>query len=83
MKPNLNLKGSQGHNEEPDKPLNQSLQGGSEKISYMSSNGSSRNCCKVPNENLIGPVLRGQNGGSIVLFTHGQLEYNNLNVTFF
>ena len=31
MKHNLNLKSSQSHNVEPDKPLNQSLQNGSEK----------------------------------------------------
>ena len=54
MKPNLNLKGSQGHNEELDKPLNQSLQAGSEKISYMSSNEPLGNCYKVLNENLLG-----------------------------
>ena len=70
MKPNLISKDNQGHNEEPDKPLNQSLQGGSEKISYMSSNGPSRNCCKVLNENLIGHVLEGQNGGSTTSLPH-------------
>ena len=42
MKPSLNLKGSQGHNVEPDKPLNQSLQNGSKKVSYMSSNRPSK-----------------------------------------
>ena len=38
---------------ESNKPLNQSLQGGLEKISYMSSNGLPGNCCKVPNKHLI------------------------------
>ena len=66
MKPNLNTKDSQGDNEGQDKPLNQSLQGGSEKISYMSSNEPLGNCCKVLNENLIEHVLGGQNGASIV-----------------
>ena len=47
MKPNLNLKGNQGHNVEPGKPLNQSLQSSSKKVSYMSSNGPSRDYCKV------------------------------------
>ena len=49
-----------------DKSLNQSLQGGSYKISYMSNNGPLGNCCKVPNKHIIGHVLEGQNGGSIV-----------------
>ena len=39
MKPNLNLKGSQGYNVEQDKPLNRSLQSSLENISSMSSNG--------------------------------------------
>ena len=43
MKPNLNLKDNQGNNVEPNKPFNQSLQNGSEKVSYMSNNGSSKN----------------------------------------
>ena len=47
-----------------DKSLNQSSQGGLEKIGYMSSNGPLGNCCKVLNKYLIGHVLRGQNGGS-------------------
>ena len=68
MKHNLNSKGSQGHNEELDKPFNQSLQGGSEKISHMSSNGPLGNCYKVPKENLIENVLGGQNGGSTIYF---------------
>ena len=72
MKPNLNSKGGQGHKEEPNQPLNQSFQGGSEKISYMNSNGSSRNCCKVPNKNLIGHVLGGQNGGSTFNITRNK-----------
>ena len=46
-----------------DESLNQSLQGGLEKISYMSSNGRPRNCCKVPNEHIIGHVLIRQNEG--------------------
>ncbi|KAL6312710.1 hypothetical protein AAG906_024668 [Vitis piasezkii] len=43
MKPNLNLKGNQGRNIELDKPLNQSLQSGSRKVSYTSSSRPSRN----------------------------------------
>ena len=62
--PNLNSNGSQGHNEEPDKPLNQNLQGDSEKISYISSNGPLGNCYKISNEHLIWHVLGEQNGGS-------------------
>ena len=49
---------------ELDKSINQSSQGGFEKISYTSSNGPLGNCCKVPNKYLIGHVLGGQNGGS-------------------
>ena len=49
---------------ELDKSLNQSPQGGLEKIGYMSSNGPPGNCYKVPNKYLIGHVLGGQNGGS-------------------
>ena len=49
---------------ELDKSLNQSPQGGLEKISYMSSNGPPGNCYKVRNKYLIGHVLGGQNGGS-------------------
>ena len=48
------------------KSLNQSPQGGLEEIDYTSSNGSPGNCCKVFNKYLIGHVLGGQNGGSIV-----------------
>ena len=33
-----------------DKSFNQSPQGGLEKISYTSSNGPPRNCCKVPEQ---------------------------------
>ena len=51
-----------------DKSLNQSLQGGLEKIGYMSSNGPLRNCCKVSDKYLIGHVLGEQNGGSTHLF---------------
>ena len=47
-----------------DKSLNQSPQGGLEKIGHTSSNGPSRNCCKVSDKYLIGHVLGGQNGGS-------------------
>ena len=43
VKPSLNLKGSQGHNVELDKPLNQTLQSGLENISSMSRNGPPRN----------------------------------------
>ena len=50
------------------KSLNQSPQGGLEKISYMSSNGSSRNCYKILNKNLIGHVLGRQNGRSTLKF---------------
>ena len=64
MKPNLNLKDNQGQNVELDKPLNQSLQSGSENVSYMSSNGPPGNCCKVLNKHVKGHVLGGQNGGS-------------------
>ena len=39
------------------KSLNQSPQGGLEKIGYMSSSGPPRNCCKIPNEHIIGHVL--------------------------
>ena len=46
------------------KYLNQSLQGGLEKIGYTSSNGPPKNCCKVSNKYLIGHVLGEQNGGS-------------------
>ena len=49
---------------ELDKSFNQSPQGGLEKISYMSSNGPPKNCCKGLNKYLIGHVLGGQNGGS-------------------
>ena len=52
MKPKLNLKGSQGHNVEPNKPFNQSPQSGSKKISYMSSDGSSKNYCGALEVNL-------------------------------
>ena len=52
-KPNINSKGGQGHNEEPNKLLNQSLQGGLEKVNCMSSNQLQRNYCKILNEPLI------------------------------
>ena len=52
MKPKLNLKGNQGHNVKPIKPLNESPQNGSKKINYMSSNGSSKNYCGALEVNL-------------------------------
>ena len=52
---------------ELDKSLNQSPQGGSEKIGYTSSNGPPGNCCKVSNKYLIGHVLGRQNGGFTIL----------------
>ena len=49
-----------------DKPLNQSLQSGSEKKrSYMSSIGSSNNYCGALEVNLKEHVLKKQNRGSI------------------
>ena len=48
---------------ELDKSLNQSPQGGLEKIDYMSSNGLPWNYCKIWDKYLIGHVIRGQNGG--------------------
>ena len=51
-----------------DKSLNQSPEGGLEKIDYTSSNGPPRNCCKVPDKYLIGHELGGQNGGSTMGF---------------
>ena len=55
-----------------DKSLNQSLQSGFEKISYMSSNGPLGNYCKVSDKYLIGHMLGGQNGGFIVINWHTQ-----------
>ena len=49
---------------ELDKSLNQSPQGGLEKIGYTSSNGPPGNCRKVQNKYLIGHVLGGKNEGS-------------------
>ena len=46
------------------KSLNQSPQGGLEKISYTSSNGPLGNCYKIPNKYLIRHVLGRQNKGS-------------------
>ena len=54
---------------ELDKSLNQSPQGGLEKIGYTSSNGPPGNCCKVSNKYLIEHVLGGQNGGSTVVLS--------------
>ena len=51
---------------ELDKSLNHSPQGGLEKIDYTSSNGPPGNCCKIPDKYLIGHLLEGQNGGSIL-----------------
>ena len=53
-----------------DKSLNQSSQGGLEKIGYTSSNGPPGNCRKVPNKYLLGHVLGGQNGGSIIRYIY-------------
>ena len=58
-----------------DKSLNQSPQGGLEKIGYTSSNGSPGNFCKVLNEHTIRHVLVGKNGGP----THYKL--NPINIT--
>ena len=44
-----------------DKSLNLSLQGGSKKVSSISSYGSPRNYCKVLNKYLIGHVIGRQN----------------------
>ena len=44
-----------------DKSLNQSLRGGSKKVSSMSSYGPPRNYYKVSNKYLIGHVIGGQN----------------------
>ena len=55
-----------------DKSLNQSLQGGLEKISYISSNRLPRNFYKVPNKHLIGHVLGGQNRGSTNMSLFGK-----------
>ena len=52
---------------ELDKSLNQSPQGGLEKIGYTSGNGPLGNCCKIRNKYLIGHVLGRQNGGSTIL----------------
>ena len=48
------------------KSLNQSPQGGLEKIGYTSSNRPPENCYKIRDKYLIEHVLRGQNGGSTV-----------------
>ena len=53
---------------ELDKPLNQSLQSGLEKINYMSSIRPSKNYCGILEVNLKKKhVLKGQNGGFTVL----------------
>ena len=44
-----------------DKSLNQSLRGGSKKVSNVSSYGPPRNYCKELNKYLIGHVIGGQN----------------------
>ena len=43
---------------ELDKSLNQSPQGGLEKIGYISSNGPLENYCKIRDKYLIGHMLR-------------------------
>ena len=53
---------------ELDKSLNQTSQHGLEKIDYTSSNEPPGSYCKVLNEHIIGHVLVGQNGESIVEF---------------
>ena len=67
---------------ESDKPLNQSLQSGSEKIGYMSSIGPSKNYCgalevnlKNKNKNIY--MLKGQNRGSTLgfEFVQGRLRF--------
>ena len=63
MKHSLNLNDNQCHNVEPDKPLNQSLQSGSEKVSYTSSNGPSKEHCETLEVNLK-TYAKGTNGGS-------------------
>ena len=58
MNPNINLMGSQGHNVEPDKPLNQNPQSGSENISSMSSHEPTRDYCGVLKEHLKSCAIR-------------------------
>ena len=53
---------------ELDKSLNQSPQGGLQKINYTCSNRLQGNCYKVLNKYLIRHVLGGQNGGSTNIF---------------
>ena len=60
-----------------DESLNQSLQGGLEKISYMISNGPPGNCCKVSSEHVIGHVLIRQNGGSTSVSSPNRLQLIN------
>ena len=55
-----------------DKSLNQSPQGGLEKIGYTSSNEPPGNCCKIWDKYLIGHMLRGQNGGSTNMLIFGR-----------
>ena len=52
---------------ELDKSLNQSPQGGLEKIGYTRSNGPLGDCCKIRDKYLIGHVIRGQNRGSTMV----------------
>ena len=54
------------------KSLNQSLQCYLEKIGYTSSNEPPGNCCKIPNEHIIGHMLIGQNGGSTNMSLFGR-----------
>ena len=51
MKPSLN-QDAKDHNKGSDKSLNQSLRGGSKKVSSMSSNGPPRNYCGALKMNL-------------------------------
>ena len=65
------------------KSLNQSPQGGLEKISYTSSNRPSGNCCKIPNKYLIRHVLGGQNGGFTFILQKVTIWLNNATPHFF
>ena len=66
---------------ELDKSLNQSPQGGLEKIGYVSSNGPPGNCCKIRDKYLIEHVLRGQNGGSTLALNLFLLIWTEPNTT--
>ena len=62
---------------ELDESINQSPQGGLEKIGYTSSNEPPGNCCKVSNKYLIKHVLWGQNGGSTI---PNKLSLDNMSI---